>query len=375
LVNATAGHVLDFDDTSYTGIMHGTTVAFPAALAAAEFEKKDGRSLLTAFIAGVEVTYAIALLCTHKHYFKGWWSTATVGTFGAAAAAAKAMELSHRDTVNALALAGSQSCGPKAVFGSDAKPYIAGRAAAIGVEAARLSALGLTGPRAIFEADCGFLNLLNDGEAEDDAINELGDVWRLCDPGIFFKQHPVCSAAHAATELTRALLVDNRIDGRRVRKVVCEVPPTVAISLVYDRPTSIQEAQFSMPFAVGNILLHGELDISSLTREALVAPELLDAMSKVEMRKVDSLHSDDAPECARVTVLLDDNTEISGYLAQPTGMPGNRIDEESLHRKFHRCAAAAGATHDDSAKLLVQLLDLEESNPTSIRFDAGLPTN
>ncbi|WP_374651979.1 MmgE/PrpD family protein, partial [Rhizorhabdus sp.] len=33
LVNGTAGHVLDFDDTSYTGIMHGSAVVFPAALA------------------------------------------------------------------------------------------------------------------------------------------------------------------------------------------------------------------------------------------------------------------------------------------------------------------------------------------------------
>src|SRR5208282_3949855 len=55
LVNGTSGHALDFDDTSYTGIMHGSTVVLPAALAATEEVSGDGRRLLEAFIAGSEV--------------------------------------------------------------------------------------------------------------------------------------------------------------------------------------------------------------------------------------------------------------------------------------------------------------------------------
>ena len=71
LANGTAGHVLDFDDTSYTGIMHGTAVVFPAALAAAGIARADGRRLLEAFVAGSEVSYSIALLCSESHYHKG----------------------------------------------------------------------------------------------------------------------------------------------------------------------------------------------------------------------------------------------------------------------------------------------------------------
>ena len=205
LVNGTSGHALDFDDTSYTGIMHGSTVVLPAALAAAEESAADGRRLLEAFIVGSEVTYAVALTCTTAHYFKGWWSTATCGAFGAAAAAAKALGLSVEQTTSALALAGAQASGPKVAFGTDAKPFLAGRAAAIGVEAALLAGKGLIGPPDIFEDPRGFLELLNDGRAEPGAIDDLGHMWRLVDPGIFFKQYPVCSAAHAAAELTQRL--------------------------------------------------------------------------------------------------------------------------------------------------------------------------
>lgn len=360
LVNGTAGHALDFDDTSYTGIMHGSAVVLPAALAATEEVAGDGRRLLEAFIAGSEVAYAVAMLCTTRHYFKGWWSTATFGVFGAAAAAARALGLSAEETTAALALAGAQAGGQKVVFGTDAKPYIAGRTAATGVEAALLAGRGLAGPKAIFESKTGFLQLLNDGHAETDSIDALGKLWRLVHPGIFFKQYPVCSGAHAAVELTERLLRENGLSGDDVRNVICEVTPVVAMSLVYDRPSRWQEAQFSMPFAVGTILARRGLDIASLTNEIFVDPQVRAAMAKVEMRQVDSLHTQEAPEGARVTVITTRGNEIQGYLGQPTGMPGNPLSDERLHEKFLRCAASGGISALRGQGLLKHLLAIEE---------------
>ena len=362
LVNGTSGHALDFDDTSYTGIMHGSTVVLPAALAATEESAGDGRRFLEAFVVGSEVTYAVALMCTTAHYFKGWWSTATCGAFGAAAAAAKALGLSVEQTTSALALAGAQACGPKVAFGTDVKPFLAGRAAAIGVEAALLAGRGLVGPPAILEDPQGFLRLLNDGRAEPDAIDDLGRVWRLVAPGIFFKQYPVCSAAHAAAELTQRLLEDNRLTGEAVRKVICEVPPTVAISLVHERPRTPQEAQFSLPFAVGAMLARGKLDIDCLTGDTLSDRSMGEAMGKVEMRRVEALHREETPECARVTLQMYDGTDVSGYLGEPMGMPGNPMSDERLRDKFLRCAAAGGLDRSE-ARALLRHLDRIESAP------------
>jgi 2-methylcitrate dehydratase PrpD len=367
LVNGTAGHTLDFDDTSYTGIMHGSTVVLPAALAATEEAGGDGRRLLEAFIAGSEVAYAVAMLCTTRHYFKGWWSTATFGAFGAAAAAARALGLSARETTAALALAGAQAGGEKAAFGTDAKPFIAGRTAAAGVEAALLAGRGVAGPTAVFEGKAGFLQLLNDGHADAEALEALGEVWRLVHPGIFFKQYPVCSGAHAAVELTQRLLRENALSGDDVRSVICEVTPVVAMSLVHDRPERWQEAQFSLPFAIGTVLAGRGLDIASLTDETLADPRMRAAMAKVQMRRVDSLHTEEAPEGARVTVITTRGSEIQGYLGQPTGMPGNPLTDADLHRKFLGCAAA-GAIDDSRARgLLANLATLEEA-PLAFAF-------
>ncbi|MCL4181972.1 MAG: MmgE/PrpD family protein [Burkholderiaceae bacterium] len=359
LVNGTAGHLLDFDDTSYTGIMHGSTVVLPAALAATEHAGEDGRRLLEAFVVGSEVAYAVALVCTTQHYYKGWWSTGTFGAIGAAAASARALGLAQAETAVALSLAAIQACGMKAAFGTDAKPYLAGRAAAIGVEAALLAAAGLDGPPAALEDRNGFIQLLNDGKADPGALDTLGTIWRLVEPGILFKQYPVCSGAHAAVELTQHLLREHRIAGDRVHRAVYEVSPTVAISLVHDRPRSIQQAQFSMPFAIGVVLAKGALDIESLSDATLADPQVRAAMEKVVMHRDDSLQNEQAPECARVTLTIDDGREIRGYLGQPTGMPEKPLSDERLREKFLRCADAGGISHAETQRLLAHLEQIE----------------
>ena len=351
LVNGTAGHVLDFDDTSYTGIMHGSTVVFPAALAAVEHVGGDGRRLLEAFIAGSEIDYAIALLCGTGHYFSGWWSTATFGIFGAAAAAARGLGLDAARTQMALAIAGVQASGLKAAFGTDAKPYMAGHAAAAGVEAALLAANGVTGPADVFEGSRGFLQLLNGGQGSVVAIDKLGKTWRLTEPGIFFKQFPVCSAAHAAAELALRMIERHALLASDIREVVCEVPPTVAISLVHDRPRTPQEAQFSMPFAIGSILAYGSLGIASLEPHVLADPAMRGAMAKVAMIRDDSLHAEDAPEGARVTIHTEDGQTFTDYLGQPTGMPGNPMSGGDLRAKFLRCCEAGGLAATEAERL------------------------
>lgn len=361
LVNGTVGHVLDFDDTSYTGIMHGSTVVFPAALAAAESVSADGRRLLEAFVAGSEVTYAIAVLCGHGHYRKGWWSTATFGMIGAAAAASRALELSERQTACALSLASLQAGAQKAAFGTDAKPYLAGEAAAAGAESALLASAGLGAPRSALEGRNGFIQVLNDGALDNEGIEKLGAHWRLVNPGIFFKRYPVCSAAHAAVEITQRLMDRHGLEGERIKQVVCEVPPLVATSLVYGIPGNVQEAQFSMPFAVGCVLGRGRLGVEELTDEALSDPLVQSAMSKVDMRRVDSLEDPKAPEGARVTLLIDDGGEVADYLGVPTGMPRNPMSDEQLQDKFLGCAGIGGLDPGQATDLLNFLKNIESA--------------
>ena len=70
--NGAAAHALDFDDNCYAGIVHGSAVVFPAALAVAQQRGTTGSKLLLGFLTGMEVEFAVARALSNSIYDKGW---------------------------------------------------------------------------------------------------------------------------------------------------------------------------------------------------------------------------------------------------------------------------------------------------------------
>jgi len=374
LVNAAAGHAYDFDDTSYTGIMHGSVAVLPAALAMAEQQGAGGKKLLEGFIAGVEVEYAMAEYCTTHLYYKGWWTSGVYAPLGAAAAATKILGLDAYQTANAMSIAVGNSGGMKVSFGSDAKPLGIGMAASTGVESALLAAAGLTGPNKAFEGRNGFLSLFNDVQHSTETDLQLGDKWRLTDPGILFKSFPVCSAAQAGAELVAKLLERHQIKPSEIVEVSCEVPPLVGISLIYDHPKTIREAQFSMPYAVGCILAFGDINLEHLTEDVLSQPELQQQMQKVTMQVPDYLKNDTTvpsrcPEGAGISITTRSNQQFSDFLDRPTGMPGNPVSDETLEKKFCDCFRHGGIPGEQARRVAKKIWRLETIDDLSGLLD------
>jgi len=188
LANGAAAHVLDYDDTCYAGIVHGSAAVFPAVLAAGELEEISGAELIAAFIAGSETEYALGRMLGEGVY--RWWTTALLGTIGAAAGAARALGLDARATAQAIRIAACQSSGLRAVFGTPAKPYLCGRAALTGIDAAFSARAGIAGPEGVFEAGNGFFARFGDGQLDERTFVLPGGRFALTDPGIAFKLFP-----------------------------------------------------------------------------------------------------------------------------------------------------------------------------------------
>ncbi len=376
LANGVASHALDFDDTSYAGVLHGSTIVLPAVLAAAEHADINGAGFLEAFIAGSEASYAIGLTLTETHYMSGWWATGTLGAIGAAAGAAKALGLDAAGTSSAISIAALQANGMIAMLGYDAKPILAGQASKLGLESALLAGQGNSSPGNAFEDPRGLLKLMNEGRQDSSGLNELGKTWRLLEPGIAIKRAPLCSATQAAIEVTENLISGNSLDRTEIKAVRCEVAHLVKISLVHDQPETPAQAQFSMPFAVGCILAFGKVGPEQITLETLGIPALQDAMAKVGMVEADELNGPDFqpafPECARVTITMSNGDNFTGFLGAPTGMPSNPMSDDELSGKFRNCADYAGWQENRAARTLAQLWDIETAGPVStiLRDDA-----
>ena len=88
LVNGTASHALDFDDCSNTLGGHPSAPILAGLWALAESRGARGVELATAYAVGIEVESKIGRAVNFHHYEIGWHPTATLGTFGAAAACA-----------------------------------------------------------------------------------------------------------------------------------------------------------------------------------------------------------------------------------------------------------------------------------------------
>ncbi len=361
--NGVSAHCLDFDDTCYDGIVHGSSAVWPSVLAVGEMIGAGGKELLTAFIAGVETEYTLGRFFTDHLYKKGWWNSSVLGVIGAAVGVSKLQGFDEALTMNTIENAACFSFGPRALLGTHLKPTAMGLTASTGINSALLARQGLTGPSDVFENPRGMINLFNNGVKNEASLELLDKNYSLENPGIAFKLYPVCSAAQAAAEALNEILTDYHLKCSDVSKVICEVPPLVTVSLVYPKPANITQAQFSMPFALGCILAYGRLGVAQLNEELLKEVTLQKEMKKIEMVEVESLSVSEHdrthyPEGAIVTVINKSNEKIRVFNRAATGMPVKPMSNKQLSDKFISCAETQ-LTREQAIVLLKRLRSIE----------------
>ena len=176
LVNGTAIHGEDFDDTFEGGPIHAGAVVVSAVLAACERHKLDGQAALLGIAVGVETMCrlsTVAPMLTHK---AGFHPTAVFGAVGAAAGVGAAFKLTPRQMIDALGTVGSMAGGiiEYLAEGAWTKRLHAGWAAQSGIRAALLGRAGFLGPRTVFEGMHGFFHgFANTTKGDYDAL--IGD--------------------------------------------------------------------------------------------------------------------------------------------------------------------------------------------------------
>jgi 2-methylcitrate dehydratase PrpD len=157
LLNGTASHTVEFDDIYRYAVYHPGCPTIAAALAAAQTRGADMDLLLRAMIAGYEVSCRIGVAVQPSHY-DFWHTTGTVGTFGAAAAVAVALNCDAERTAHAVATCATMASGLQQAFRGEgmSKPLHPGHAAEAGAMAAMAAARGMTGALDVLHGPAGF---------------------------------------------------------------------------------------------------------------------------------------------------------------------------------------------------------------------------
>jgi len=363
LANGTAAHALDFDDMCFVSLAHPSAPLVAAALAAGEAAGASGRALVEGYAVGFEIEGRLGRAMNPRHYQRGWHCTATLGTIGAAAAAARILGLDREAAAHALAIAASEASGVKENFGTMVKPLHAGLAARNGIVAAQLARAGMVASAAAIDGPQGMLAAMDSERASlEESGGDLGARWEIVDTGITVKLYPSCAGTHPTLDALLDLRRRHGFAAADVDAIEIGVDPIVPTILIHDRPATGLEAKFSMPFCAAAAIVRGSVGIETFTDEGLRDPGVIDMQSRVRMRVDPSLDPSAPPLTqARVSMRLRDGRELTAYANGARGYPDRPASDAELDAKFLSCAGAA--LRADAARAALEALrDIERAS-------------
>jgi 2-methylcitrate dehydratase PrpD len=344
LLNATAGHALDYDDVAIDG--HPSVVLVPALLAEGERLRASGRELIAAYVAGYETWGELASRDADKHHAKGWHPSAVFGAVAAAAAGARLAKLDAGRTVHALAAAASMAGGLTANFGSMMKPLQVARAAQSGLLAARLAAKGFTASPDALEHRGGFLNAFSPaGRVRAEGDIAAGRDWHIVKHGLSIKRYPVCYALHRSID--GLLQLKKKFEIKEIKEIELSMGRLQAGLLRHSRPQSALDAKFSAEFAAASAVVAGRVGLAELSDPFVRSAPVQQMLPKVKVRPTDEIDPDEpifAPS-DRVRVTLADGTVLAGEpVRRALGHAHNPLGMEELRAKFADCVGTALAS-------------------------------
>jgi 2-methylcitrate dehydratase PrpD len=360
LANGILINAADNDDTHKRALLHVGSVVVPTALALAETRGLTGRAMLAALVAGYEVAVRVGMAVMPTHY-RFWHSTATNGTFGAAASAAHAMGLDADGTLRALGLAGTQAAGLNTFFesGDMTKSIHPGKAALNGVLSAQLAALGATSPPGILEHPKGYLAAFS-LEPKPAALTEgLGTSWEILQNG--FKFFPSILASHSPIQATLAIVARHAPDPGRIASITNETYATVLSHFSNKDVGSVMAARVSVPYCIAAAAVDGQLTQAQFAAARIGDPMIRRVLARTEVvadPELNRLYPANFP--ARVTITMDDGQRFQETVMLPKGDPGAPLSDAELEDKFRaNCEPVLGATQ--TARLRDAVLRLPEA--------------
>jgi 2-methylcitrate dehydratase PrpD len=339
-------------DTYVPAHVHITPEVIPPALALAEQDGASGKALLTAIAVGAEVAVRVANGIDYSvSGALGWHFPGIIGPFGAAAAVGRLNGLTQLQMRNAFGLAGSQSAGTWASWGSPAVKFHQSRGAASGLLAGLLAKTDFVASAEILaHPDGGILAAYSDGGKPGAITDSLGTRYDF--EQVSLRLWPGGTPLQCALTGIFDLVASHQPAFKQVDRVRVVVAPGVYKAHVgFAEPKGKFETLLSFQFVVAAALRDGRFWLDSLDDEN--DPELRAFMrDKVEFVAEDTL----TPDRARVEIMVDGKT-LTAAVEAAKGSPRNPVTQDELREKYDRCIAGrlAKAEANELANLLFKI--------------------
>lgn len=376
-INGIAAHVHDYDDQLPTMNGHPSAPVMPAVLAIVEEINASGLEAVMAYIAGVEICQAMSICLNqkdHKHYEKGWHTTSTFGIFGATAAVGKLLGLNKEQLTNAFGICASEASGLRANFGTQTKPFHAGRAAAKGLQAAKLALLGMNSNHEIIETEGGY-GFASTGEMDLEGLYDFLNKGVSCfiEPGITIKPYPCCKCTHNAIDAVYETMKEYNYAADDVDQIICHVMPFTIDVLKYPQAKTKLEGKFSMNYTLALTLLNGRPPgIKDFIGEDITDKTVLEYMKRIKMIKNDDiangLYTNSTHE-TWVDIFLKDGRKIHKKVVYSRGEARKPLSNDEIIEKLKDCISLT-LDASKSQPIIDTLLDIENVTNINILMNA-----
>jgi 2-methylcitrate dehydratase PrpD len=213
----------------------------------------------------------IALHATVSDYHtSGAWNA-----LGVAAMAARSFKLNDDQLRHAFGIA--EYHGPRSQMMREiATPTMlhdgSGMGALVGLSAAVLAAHGFAGAPAITI------------EAPEVAHHwdDLGSFWQVSRQ--YIKPYPICRWAHAAIDGTRALCLEHALTPEQIASVRVNSFHEAA-ALFAGMPDTTSKAQYSLPFPVATMIVHGRIGLEHISGPGLRDEAVAKMLKRIDVRE------------------------------------------------------------------------------------------
>jgi 2-methylcitrate dehydratase PrpD len=361
LINGTAAHGEDYDDTFEGGPVHSGAVIVPAVLAAAERFDLSGDDVLVGIACGVELLCRMGLVAPKAIHTAGFHPTAVIGTMAAAAGVGAALGLDEPALASALGIAGSQASGiiEYLAEGTWTKRMHAGWAAQSGIRAALIAREGFLGPRTVLEGVHGFYKAFAPSVPPnfDEIFDGLGTRWVM--DGIAFKPY-ACGTMIQPFIDCAVMLAERGVQPDQVAELVCNVGEGTVHRLwepvaVKQRPPTAYAAKFSTQYGIAMGLLHRKAGFEQFTEEMTRDPAALAVAGKVRY-VIDPSNPYPKRFVGHIRAVMKDGSEVEVRQPHMRGGKEEPMSEDELTRKFVD-NAVFGGWDEDGARAFAQVLD------------------
>ena len=288
IINGTAIHGEDFDDTFEGTPVHVGSVMVPAMLSSAQAKNLDGEKFLKGLVVGSELICRLALVAPTAVHRQGFHPTAIFGAFGSSIGVSSLLGNTIDEMSSGLGIVGSMASGiiEYLAEGTSTKRLHPGWAAGCGWQSANFAKSGFLGPRTVFEGQHGVFNSFAKNNIEPNfshIISDLGNRWESKNLAL----KPYACGTMAQPFIDCAIKLKDKIDNvENIDKVIASVGEGTVHRLwepleEKQNPSTPYGAKFSVPYCVAVGMIFGDAGLLQFTEQTLADNRVIELAQRV----------------------------------------------------------------------------------------------